>query len=713
MEDDTPSLEPESSGLTAWDVWAIVASSWRTLVVCSLFGLMGGGIAAMLAKPTYTSKSTVHVLANRGTYIDAGASVVGSPTMWTHSAYLKTQLQIMRSGDSRQQIVQRYRQLRGEQALPISPAKLNGAISLQLRRDTELVDISVTTGDPTLSADIANITAEVMRDEALESNIEAARDAKVWLAAQIEEWALRITEASATLVAYQRKGDVTEVGTDRTTLSAQLDSLKAAYGQAKTDRVLHETRVLGFEQMYRQGRYLDLAEQLAGPAMDPLAHEYAVAKVNQDLIAQDFLEKMPERQKADYTLQEAERRLKTEVRRVLDADQAMLTIKRNTERNLHIAITGGEEERLDVTSMQEDYQKLLMDLESAKKAYANMKERMSQVDLQSNTQLNHIRLIERAVPSKSSAAQDLETMLAIGVLGGLLLGGLLIAMREYLDDTIKSPFDVLTYVKVPVIGLVPRVTATEEVERSLFTHLNPKSPTAEATRALRTYIELNPSGQPPRRLMVTSAMSAEGKTSTAIRLAISYANLGRSVVIVDMDLRRPRLHKVFGLSREIGVTSNLINGVPVADVCNPTPIEGLSFVSSGPGTTHPGELLASKELVAFLDGLSAMFDIVVVDTPPSAILADARVVSRLVDAVVVVVRDKSTSRVPVREAVRGLLQVGANVLGVVLNDVDLTRAGPSYGYAYQYGYRYGYGYQYAYGYGYGNNQDDASESAAK
>lgn len=705
--------EVDGPALTIWDIWAIVLSSWRTLLICTVVGLFVGLLATLFITPTFTSKTVVHIAANRGTYIEAGPSVIGNPNMWTHAAYLNTQLQIMRSGDARQNIVSRYEQLRGPQAKTVTPGMLSGALHLNLRRESELVDISVTTKDPQLSADLANITAEVLRDEALEGNIEAARDAKVWLAAQLEEADRAITEANAQLVQYHRDADVPEVGTSQTPLAAQLDSLRSEYGRARTERVISESQLRGYEELYRQGRYIDIAEAVPNPFADALSKSYADAKLEQMLVAQDFLEKMPQRREADFRLQEATRRLKAEVRRILDAEETKLQMKRDKEAGLYKAITGTEESRLDVQGMQEDYLKLKLDLETARETYRMMKDRMQQLQLQANTQLNHIRVVERARPASSSRMRDLQYAIAFGAFGGLLLGGTIVGLREYLDDTIKSPFDIVTYVKVPVVGMVPRVDAEDEVERSLYTHLHPKSPAAEATRALRTYIELNPTGQPPRRLMVTSALSSEGKTSTAIRLAISYANLGRKVVIVDMDLRRPRIHKVFGDARDVGVTSVLVEGRKTSEVPRRTPINGLSYISSGPSTTHPGELLASRELESFLDDLSDLFDMVVIDTPPSVILADSRVVSRHMDAALVVVRDKATSRVPVREAVRGLLLVGANVLGVALNDVDISRAGPSYGYSYRYGYRYGYRYQYAYGYGYGNQPDDQTESAAK
>ena len=281
--------------------------------------------------------------------------------------------------------------------------------------------------------------------------------------------------------------------------------------------------------------------------------------------------------------------------------------------------------------------------------------------------------------------------MALGAFLGLLVGFVLAFLREWFDDTIGSPVDVATYLKVPFLGAVPKVTDEPDVvAQTLISHRKPRSAVAEATRGVRTVLELHPT-RPPSRLLVTSAVSAEGKTSTAVRLGIAYAGAHKRVVLLDCDLRRPRVHKVFGGDRLTGVT-DLIDGAEPERCVRETGIDNMWYIAAGKAGDRPDELLSSPSLPQVLDRLAERFDVVILDSPPTIVVADARLLSRHVDGVVVVAKENSTPRSLMREALTGLHQVGAHVYGVVINAVDFTQRRTSYKY-YGYGYRYQYTYE--------------------
>ena len=197
-------------------------------------------------------------------------------------------------------------------------------------------------------------------------------------------------------------------------------------------------------------------------------------------------------------------------------------------------------------------------------------------------------------------------------------------------------------------------------------------------------IEMNPSGPSPRRILVTSSVAREGKTSTTLRLGVSFAQMGRRVVILDADLRRPRLHKVFGADNRVGLSSFLVGVAGIQELPNATPVPNLYAIYSGEQTEHPAELMASNKMEDLLQGLESMFDVILLDTPPSVALSDAVTLSRRVDGIVLVVKEQSVSRAVVRQTLDMMHQVDANVLGVVLNNVDLQRGGSKYKYYYAY-----------------------------
>jgi polysaccharide biosynthesis transport protein len=239
--------------------------------------------------------------------------------------------------------------------------------------------------------------------------------------------------------------------------------------------------------------------------------------------------------------------------------------------------------------------------------------------------------------------------------------------------------------------MIPRLPELkDEAQLALYTFENPNSAAAEAMRAIRTMLELNPPPNGLRRLLVTSAMQSEGKTSTVVRLGVAFANLGKRVVMIDGDLRRPRLHKIFNIERDPGLSS-LLGGEAIDDVVNATGVPNLFFVSAGTAHDHSTEPLASMAMTRLLDELDRQYDLVLIDSPPAALLSDAAILSKRVDGVVMLVREGIVSRFLVRDALRSLNKVGANVLGVVMNAVDLNRRGASY---YRY-YSYGYGQRYS------------------
>jgi capsular exopolysaccharide synthesis family protein len=247
---------------------------------------------------------------------------------------------------------------------------------------------------------------------------------------------------------------------------------------------------------------------------------------------------------------------------------------------------------------------------------------------------------------------------------------------------------------VAFLGIIPKIPdETDETALALQSHRNPRSTVAEALRGIRTVLELDPTGAAPRRLLITSAVSAEGKTSTIVRLGVAFANLDKKVVMIDADLRRPRLHKIFGVDKDHGLSS-LLAGARIDDVVRHTEVPNLDFVPSGLGGERPNELLASPATEKLLAQLQERYDLILIDSPPTVLVSDARILSRLVDGVVVLVREQTTSRMLVREAILGLEQVQARVLGVIVNAVDLSKRRTSYKYYSGYGYGYGYGYRY-------------------
>jgi polysaccharide biosynthesis transport protein len=337
------------------------------------------------------------------------------------------------------------------------------------------------------------------------------------------------------------------------------------------------------------------------------------------------------------------------------------------------------------------------------KLYGVLLDQMKEADLARMMNVETVRVVDHPTRPKDPVRPKVLSNVGIGLAVGLLLGLAMAVIREQLDNSVKTPEDVELLLGVTFLGLLPSVESmrspsgkrrrrsplNSKTPPELLVHEQPLSSLAEAARSVRTNILFMNPDRPPRILLVTSAAPSEGKTTVAMSLAISMAQGGHRVCIVDCDLRRPKLHRLLDLSSSGGVTSVLVGDGRVEDVAQRTHIENLWCIPSGPIPPNPADLLHSESFKNFIDGLSKLFDRVVIDSPPVAAVADSAIISTLVDGCVFVIRAFATSRHLSKQGLRSLLDVDAPVLGAVLNAVDLDKQHSYYQY---YSYkRDGYG----------------------
>jgi len=273
--------------------------------------------------------------------------------------------------------------------------------------------------------------------------------------------------------------------------------------------------------------------------------------------------------------------------------------------------------------------------------------------------------------------------LGLGLLLGLLVGVGLAVLRERLDTTVKSNAVLTELTSAPTLGTV--VFDPSAKRAPLVAQAGGRSPRSEAFRQLRTNLQFINVDQPPRVVVVTSSVPDEGKSSTAVNLAMSIAQAGRTVLLVEGDLRRPRAAEYLGLEGAVGLTNVLVGQVGVDDVLQPWGVGGLWVLPSGSIPPNPSELLASQNMIELLDSLRTRFDVVVIDSPPLLPVTDGAVTAARADGALLVVRYGSTTRAQVSAAAAALHAVDAKLLGCVMNMVS-PKDSEAYSYAYDYSY---------------------------
>jgi capsular exopolysaccharide synthesis family protein len=406
------------------------------------------------------------------------------------------------------------------------------------------------------------------------------------------------------------------------------------------------------------------------------------------------------------------------------------------EQLLRAAVKNQEAAASEMNARLVEYSVLKREYDTNQQLYEGLLTRLKEAGVSAGLKANNVHIVDRARPPISPIRPRKLLNILISLAVGLIIGGLVAIFNEYLDNSVKVPEEVESLVNLPALGIIPSAMsvtaggrkgyyalgdgrskrsalATESSApqgvHELATVSQPHSVIAEAYRALRTAILLSTSKHPPQTILITSGQPREGKTTTALNLAITLAQRGDRVVLIDSDLRRPRVHRSFGLANDVGLSSYLAGVVGIDDLPRAVPhIPNLYVVSSGPTPPNPAELLSSEPMDTLFRELRRQFDFVVMDSPPTISVADSMILAARADGVILVVHGGVTTRESLRQTHKMLASVNARMIGVVLNNVDVRSADYQYYYSYYYGDYYRHMLD---GYGYGHEPEDHSPRA--
>jgi succinoglycan biosynthesis transport protein ExoP len=673
------------------DLWVLLLMQ-RTVILACLGGTVALAIVySLLATPQYRATAVVQLSIQAGQEIRSAKVVdLDQYNRWNRDMFVQTNLEILHSRKTREEVLRRYAALGNDDAITQGgPEVLESLMAVEARSNSELIDLSIEYSDPERAAVLANLFAEVYREQNLGKLRDSAVDARVWLRKEIAEYEDRLSQIATELAEYQANNGMADAVRNVEAVSAQAAHLQEAYADVRTEVAVQRSRLDAQTRLLKDGQYQELAKDLGTPLVVALTTEYAQLVTRHAGIAARYGEQHPERRYVEAELVRFEREIESEVQRTLSAKRASLGVLEANARSLETEMTAIATQLVEARRIYDGYERLERENERTKRQYVELSQRYDELDLQSRTQLNNVRLLDPAqvpdAPYSPRLLFNIAVATAFGLISGLSLG----LIREYLDDTISTPLDVSAYLQVPYLGHVPRIEKVlgPKYPPELYTFERPKSLAAESMRAIRTIIDMTSEGGPIRRLLITSAVSSEGKTGTSVRTGITFAQLGRRVLIIDADLRRPRLHRIFDVERGPGLT-DVLGGLPLEDAVRQTAVPNLFVLPVGTDAHRSTEMLASPKMREAIDAAEGQFDMVLIDTPPSTLIADAAILSRSVDGIVLVVRENAASRRLVQQAVSDLRRVGGNLLGVVVNDVDLSRSRNSYRYYYGYGRRY-------------------------
>jgi succinoglycan biosynthesis transport protein ExoP len=589
-----------------------------------------------------------------------------------------------------------------------------GGLSVAPIAETRLVYVSYISPHAALSADVVNALVEEFVDFSVETRYEATKQTSEFLTEQVALLREDLKRKEEDLQKYGTEKDLLYLSGDESTVVNKFSDVATALTTAQIERYAKES-------VYRELRNLSvdaLPESVSNPTIQALKTQYSQVKSEYDEKGRIYRPEYPEMVQLKARLDATRNTLQEEIRKAVGAAESDYRSALKKENSLQGLL---DEQRVDVTRMNKNaifYHTLRTEVENMRTLLSTLVAKQNEIQVSSQLgglRTSNIKVVDRALVPRAPFTPNIRRNLLMALLVGLLGGLGLIFLVETMDNTVKGPEDVEKLVHLPSLGIIPFLTADggrkkgdpygsyrsygteaekpgealpEVREIELINHLYPKFSIAEDYRTVRTSILFSHADAAPKTIAFTSTLPQEGKTATVSNLAVSFAQLEGKVLLIDADLRKPRLSKIFNLRNVSGLSSYLAGKGAFEEVVQKTSIDNIWTIPSGPHPPNPAELLNSKRMKDLLAEAKERFNVVLLDTPPVLAVIDPVIVASLADSTVFVVRAGKTTRRPLVRAIEEIRKSKADIIGVVFNEVRIGRQGigtPFYHY-YQYEY---------------------------
>jgi succinoglycan biosynthesis transport protein ExoP len=719
---------PSGQEIHLAEYWRIIVKRRRLIALCVALTLIIGAVVSLLSRPTYRATATLDIEKDKASPVDVAS---GPVSYGFDPEFLPTQTRLMRSREVAERVVARLNLAQSPELNPArkgfaqkaDPAAASGkdliaTTALRIQdlvevvpvRGTNLVELSFVASSPKLAADVANSIADAYIDWNLESKYEVVGQASQFLSTQIEQLKGEIDRKEQQLQAYGRSKDIVSADPHANGTFQNLESLNKDYSDSVADRVAKEARY----HEVQTARPDTIADTLSNGLVSQL-------RADQAKLERDYAEKLnlfkPEwpamlqlKAQIDKSHQHLDSVIEETVSKARDVARSDYLTALRREESLKGVLQGQKSDAMTLNTNAVEYTNLKTEVDTKRSMLDTLLRKNAETQVTSRLRgerLSNVRVVDRALPPtyrfRPSYRQNALTSLFLGLAAGIGLA----FMLEYLDRSLRTAEQVERVLRLPALGIIPAVGAesggygygygygirarrskkTPETAKAdktpieLLPHEQPRSTIAEAYRAFRTSLLLSRAGG-IKVIAVTSTLPSEGKTSTALNLAVVLGQLGKRVVLIDADLHKPRLHETLRISNRVGLVSILAENIAPTEAIQKTTVPGVFVVTSGPNSPNPSGLLSSDAMKKFIEFVSMNFDYVVIDTPPVSPIADALLLGNLTDGIVLTVKGGKTPRDQIIRVRDQLLRANVKILGVLIN--NLVESGPAYGSYYSY-----------------------------
>ncbi len=554
-------------------------------------------------------------------------------------------------------------------------------VTISPQKNSRLVQVGFKSPNPELAARVANTLADKYMQWVLERKVGTTKVAREFLEKQLDQAKIRLEKAEEDLGEFAKGVDIVSLDKDYNLTFKQLAELNSALSKAETER-------LEKEALYKEvqsGNYEHLPQIMNDKSIQGLTDEYLKLKAQYDNLAVVYGPNYPDLKQLGAQIA----RIQSDIKHL--SDNIAESIKRDYQAALtkeNILRQRAEEQKRLAAGLNEktiQYRILEREVDTNKSIYESLLKRLKETEVASDIRTTNVQVVDYASTPISPYRPNIRLNMLFATLMGLMGGILLAFVFEHFDSTIKDEEEVKKRFPLPFLGAIPLADYDEIENLEKVVYLNPQSLISEAYRVIRTSVLYSSPDHPPKSLLVTSTQPLEGKTTTASNLALSMIQSGLRVALIDADLRKPRLHKVFLSNGNVfGLSTYLVGKMELSGVISQTDINNLDIIPSGPIPPNPAELLGSKKMKELIERLLEEYDHVIVDGPPIAGFADSRLLSSHVDGVLIVTSVGITQRQALRSSMEEVLKVRGRIIGAILNRLESGRGKYGYGYYYYY-----------------------------
>jgi polysaccharide biosynthesis transport protein len=724
--------EEDASALTLSDLLGMILKHKWTLLLVVLVSTSIAGINTFLLRPTYRATTVLQIERAAARVVDfQHGNVDMDQASVDEYLGLKTQYELLRSRSLAERVIDDLQLDRSKSVAPpvvaasgikakpqaaapangdgfidriisgyrklstpatVDPQTLGreavvgaflGALIVEPVQNSRLVRLSVDNSDPALAAKIANATAQTFVSLGQERRIESSSYAKTFLEDQIKQMKLKLEESERRLNQYAQQKQILTLDEKTNVVNQTYVDYAAALAKAEQERIKAEAQ---WNEVKRNPESASVGQDSKG-VLSVFKERKAQLELEYQQNLRIYKPDFPKMQQIKAQIAEIDQQIRTETAGIAGTFRAQYEMALGQENQLREKLSHTRKQVLTTQDNSIDLNLLKREADTNRQLYDSLLERLKQVNISSNLTTNNISIVDSANPPLFPYKPNLQSNLLAGLGIGLFLGLCLVFLLEYLDDSIRFPDMVERVLGVPLMGVIPVGDKKRSDSGSIAfdIHSDPRSTMAEAYRSVRTALQFSTSHGAPKRLLVTSTTRDEGKSTSALALAINFAQMGHHVLLVDADMRNPSIHKMMGIPNDLGLSNLLSADSRGETLIQPTVIPNLSVLTAGPSPPNPVDLLMGPKLLALLDKASAVgISHVIVDGPPILGIADSIVLGNQIQDMLFVVRAASTRKANIRDALRRLRLSGLAPRGAILTFAP-ARALQGYGAYYGYG----------------------------